>query len=74
MPMHDTLDTILKKEMSRKEFLGMVGLGIISLMGVSSLLKNLGNTFSKPQSSQSSLGYGDSSYGGASPKTPSLHL
>jgi len=63
--MQKTIDTILKKEMSRKEFLGMIGLGIISMIGISSMLKNLGDSFGKQvKSSSTGLEYGDSIYGG----------
>ncbi len=55
----------MKKEMSRKEFLGMIGLGVISMIGISSMLKNLGDTFTKQTgSTNSSLDYGDNMYGG----------
>ena len=62
--MQKAIDTILKKEMTRKEFLGMIGLGIISIIGISSLLKNLGEGFSKQIGSSPSLEYGDNIYGG----------
>ncbi len=34
---------ILQKEVSRTEFLGLVGAGILSVVGVTALLKNLGD-------------------------------
>lgn len=55
---------ILKKEMSRTEFLGLVGAGVLSMVGVTSMLKNLGGFFSGTSSKTGSLDYGMSNYGG----------
>lgn len=55
------LQHILQKEMSRKEFLVMVGLGLATLVGLSSLLQMLGK-----RNPWQSSGYGSSSYGGSS--------
>lgn len=55
------LDTLLQKEMSRKEFMTTVGMGLASIMGFSAVLRLLGHG-SKLQ--QSSKGYGSSTYGG----------
>lgn len=58
--MKQLVNDLLSKEMSRKEFLSTVGLGIISIIGFSSLIKLLDGKTYKSQSA----GYGSSSYGG----------
>lgn len=54
---------LLEKEMDRKDFLKHVGIGIIALMGLSTVLKTL---IQQPTSnSQEQSGYGSSVYGGS---------
>jgi hypothetical protein len=55
------LSTLMQKEMTRKEFLATMGVGVASIFGLSTVIKMLS---SKPASNRSSLGYGSSSYGG----------
>ena len=57
------IDTILQKEMTRKEFLATLGFGIASILGFSNLLRLL---FSKGHESRGGVlsGYGASVYGG----------
>lgn len=59
---------LLKKEMTRTEFLGLVGAGILSMIGISALMKNLANNLgstSQPKPlTDASKGYGQSTYGG----------
>jgi Trp operon repressor len=56
------LNNLMQKEMSRKEFIATLGLGIASVLGFSSILKLL---FGKGQQTQNiSAGYGSSAYGG----------
>lgn len=50
----------LDKEMSRKEFLATVGLGLASLLGFASVLQMLKNGSNR----STSFGYGSSVYGG----------
>ncbi len=54
------LHELMQKEMSRKEFLGIVGFGIASIFGLSTILRMLGKG---PQ--HAGRGYGSSSYGGS---------
>ena len=58
----DGLDELLGKEMSRKQFVGHVGSGLLVLLGVGGLVKALMGT--NKRSSQVANGYGSSSYGG----------
>ena len=56
------LNNLMQKEMSRKEFIATLGLGIASILGFSSILKVL---FGKGEQTQArSTGYGSSAYGG----------
>lgn len=64
--MSKPLDTLMQKEMDRKEFLTTVGFGVASLFGFSTVLQLLGksqpsNMFGHAQAQQ---GYGSSAYGG----------
>lgn len=65
--MNKNLQTLLNQEVSRKEFLGLIGAGILAVAGVSSLLKNVGlEKIVKNQSSDTtSLAYGGNAYGGS---------
>jgi hypothetical protein len=56
--MNKQLDTLMQKEMTRKEFLATMGLAVASIMGFSSVLRLLGG-----KSHGSSAGYGSRSYG-----------
>lgn len=64
--MNKNLQSLLEQEVSRKEFLGLIGAGILAVAGVSSLLKNLGlEKLVKNQGTSSpSVGYGGDAYGG----------
>jgi hypothetical protein len=57
--MDKPLQTLLQKEMTRKEFLGTIGLAAASILGFSSVVRLLNN---KHQSSSQS-GYGARTYG-----------
>ncbi|HSX53020.1 MAG TPA: hypothetical protein VLF90_01465 [Patescibacteria group bacterium] len=61
------LQKLFEKQMNRKEFLLHIGAGILAIMGVSGLIKNLINYSPNPHR-QLSAGYGSSSYGGGSRK------
>lgn len=52
------LHELMQKEMTRKEFLGVVGFGIASIFGLSTILNMLGG---KP--GHTSHGYGSNTYG-----------
>jgi hypothetical protein len=61
--MNKQLQTITQKEVTRKEFLTIVGVGAMSVMGFGSIIKLLNgkNPFMKRTTSS---GYGSSAYGG----------
>jgi hypothetical protein len=54
------ISTLMQKEMTRKEFLATMGVGVASVMGFSTVVKLLSG---KPMN-RSGMGYGSSSYGG----------
>lgn len=58
--MKNELDSLLQKEMDRKDFLKHVGVGFAAITGVAVVLKTLNGFGSKQQAS----GYGSSAYGG----------
>lgn len=60
------IDTLLQKEMSRKEFLTTLGFGMASIFGFSTIIHLLtGKSFSSHIHQQSSqYSYGSSPYGG----------
>lgn len=55
------LQGLMQKEMSRKEFLATIGLGIVTVMGFSTLVNTL---MGKNNQQQTNVGYGSSPYGG----------
>lgn len=55
------INNLMQKEMSRKEFLATVGLGVASIFGLSTILKLL---FGKGEQRTAQAGYGSSAYGG----------
>jgi len=60
--MNAHLSTLMDKEVTRKEFLGMSGLAIASVFGFGTLIKLL--TGKSLSGRHLSSGYGSSSYGG----------
>ena len=62
--MNKQINTLLQKEMNRKEFLATMGFGVASIFGLSTILQVLGG---KPSSltnhRKSTFGYGSSPYG-----------
>ena len=56
------VDVILAKEMSRKEFLTTVGVGLTMVTGLSSIV----NIFGGGKTREVTQGYGASAYGGLS--------
>jgi hypothetical protein len=54
-------DDLMKKELDRKEFLAHLGLGVVALVGLSGVAKQV---FPQASSTRSKGGYGSSSYGG----------
>jgi hypothetical protein len=56
------LDALLQKEISRKEFLGMSGLAVASVLGLGSFVKLVSGQ--SLLGAKRSHGYGSSPYGG----------
>lgn len=66
--MQSQLNSLLQKEMDRKDFLKHVAVGVVALTGASTIVKTLTPAFNGGQQSSNqplSGGYGASSYGGA---------
>ncbi len=60
-----TLENILHKDMTRKEFLATAGFGLASLFGASTILRMMFDNQSNAVTfSASSKGYGKNTYGG----------
>ena len=59
--MHKPVKQLLSKEMDRREFLAHVGAGVLAVVGITGLLKNLNDFRGK---NHVSSGYGSSIYGG----------
>jgi hypothetical protein len=62
--MKDQLQTLLNKEMSRKEFLQHVGAALLMLFGISGLINSLTHKTTQTNRVQN-IGYGSSAYGGS---------
>lgn len=64
----ESLQALLDKEVSRKDFLLHVGAAILAMIGISSLLKSLLNSSSRPSLNVQDMGsYGASGYSGIPP-------
>ena len=57
------LDTLMQKEMDRKEFLVTAGFGIAALLGLSTILQFLGKSNEVATAQKSDSGYGAASFG-----------
>lgn len=62
----DHIQQLLHKEMSRKEFLTMLGFGLATLAGLSSILGLMGKTNPWQTRHGRQLNYGGGPYGGGS--------
>lgn len=63
--MDKPIDVLMQKEMSRKEFLATLGLGMASVMGFSAIIRLLtGKSIDGHLKRHVSSGYGSSPYGG----------
>ena len=60
--MNKQINTLLKKEMTRKEFVATLGFGAASVLGLSSILRMAG--LRSPLHRHINMGYGGSAYGG----------
>jgi hypothetical protein len=56
------VENILTQEMNRRQFLGVIGLGIITLLGIPTLLGVL-SPDKKQENANIASGYGASNYG-----------
>ena len=61
--MNKPLQTLLQREMTRKEFLVALGLAVASLMGFSSVIRLLNGRHNFGQSGKREVGYGAHPYG-----------
>jgi len=61
--MQKPIQTLMQKEMSRKEFLATMGFGLATIAGFGSIIKFLTGK-SHPFQKQLGSGYGSSAYGG----------
>jgi hypothetical protein len=56
-------DELLSKEMTRKEFLLHIGLLLLTLTGISSLLRTISDPHLASRNTKSSKGFGSGPYG-----------
>jgi Trp operon repressor len=64
MSLHSNIEPLLQKEMSRREFLLTLGLGIASIFGFSTIIHMLtGKSFESRINQHFEKGYSSSSYG-----------
>lgn len=61
--MKNELESLLQKEMDRRDFLKHVGIAFVALTGVAALLKTL-NGFGGNTRTRQTVGYGSATYGG----------
>ncbi len=67
--MHIQIEEILQKEITRLEFLGLIGAGILSVIGISAIFKNFGQGFKTDKTLSSPFGSDSAdSYGGLTKK------
>lgn len=64
--MKNELESLLQKEMDRKDFLKHVGIGFVAITGVAAILKTL-NGFGGNARTRQTVGYGSATYGGKKP-------
>jgi hypothetical protein len=62
--MQKQLDTIIQREMTRKEFLATLGFGVATIFGFSTVLRLLTGKQIGTQQQHVAAGYGSSAYGG----------
>jgi hypothetical protein len=60
------IDALMQKEMSRKEFITALGIGLLSLAGLSTILRLLGYDFKKSSKISSVVSNNSGAYGGNS--------
>jgi len=66
------IDQLMQKDMTRKEFLSTLGLGIVAILGFGRVVEMLsGHSVKKNISNHSSLSYNSRDYGGGSDSSSS---
>jgi hypothetical protein len=63
MALHEDVQTLLQKEMDRKDFLRHLGIGLAAIIGITTVLKTISSLGSSDQKQQGT-GYGSGVYGG----------
>lgn len=67
--MYIQVEEMLQKEMTRLEFLGLIGTGILSIIGVSALIKTFSQGFKTDKPLNTPFGTGSTdNYGGLTKK------
>lgn len=59
---------LLDKEMDRKDFLKLIGLGAVAATGITQILKAMSQPTTRPAATSKVQGYGSSLYGGVAKK------
>lgn len=64
MAFKQELNTLLNKKMDRKDFLKVVGVGVVAATGLGAIVRTLAPAPASKSVSSSPQGYGSSAYGG----------
>ena len=64
----NNISQLLETEMERKDFLKLVGFGVVAATGVTQILKAMTQQTVAPKATSSAQGYGGSLYGGMAKK------
>lgn len=62
MAKNNNIQELFQREVSRKEFVRLLGLAILGVVGVTGMLSNLDKSLNAKRSNKAA-GYGNSSYG-----------
>lgn len=65
MAIKQELSVLLNKKMDRKDFLKVIGVGVVAATGVGSLLRAVNPSATNKSISAAPQGYGSSAYGGS---------
>jgi len=66
MNIQNDMQSLLQKEMDRKDFLKHVGIGFAAIMGITTVLKTVSNLSGNKQHE---VGYSSGAYGGDKPQS-----
>ncbi len=64
MALQEDVQTLLQKEMDRKDFLRHLGIGLASIVGITAVLTTISNLGSGQKQQGQAYGYGSGVYGG----------